>query len=83
MVFDDDFTTTPFLKSEDLPPHWTSLLQSCSKFSTDEAYCLTTMWMYKTDSYPRGGPSNEEFSSAIQLDVPWLHHLMIQQLIQK
>ena len=65
VVFDDLFTTVPFLRSGDVSPHWTALVQSCSESSTDEAYDLATSWIEDTYNYPLGGPSNEEVSSVL------------------
>ena len=44
-------------------------MQSCSESSTDEAYDLATQWIKDIDSYPRGGPSNEEVSGVFQSDT--------------
>ena len=42
VLFDDEFTTVPFLRSGDVPPRLTQLVQSCTESSTDEAYDLAT-----------------------------------------
>ena len=36
--------------------------------ATDEAYDLATQWIDDTDTYPPGGPSNEEVSDVLQSD---------------
>ena len=66
VVFDDKFTTVPFLRSGDVPPRWTQLMHSCTESSTDEAYDLATQWIDDTDSYPSGGPSNDEVPGVLQ-----------------
>ena len=69
VVFDDEFTTVSFLRTGDIPPHWTKLVQSCNEYATDEAYDLATSWIEDTDTYSDGGPSNEEVSDAPQADI--------------
>ena len=69
VVFDNEFTKVPFLRSGDVPPRWTQLVQFCTESSTDEAYDLATQWLHDTDSYPSGGPSNEEGPGVLQSDT--------------
>ena len=44
VVFDDDFTTVPYLSSHDIPPNWTTLLQQAEDVS-EENYNLAKDWM--------------------------------------
>ena len=60
VVFDDEFTTVPSLRSRYNPTNWTSLVQSCTQSLTDEAYDLYTSLIENTDDHPTGGPSNDE-----------------------
>ena len=69
VVFDDEFTTVSFLRTGDIPPHWTRLVQFYNESASDETYDLALSWIEDTDTYPAGGPSNEEVSDAPQADI--------------
>ena len=44
MVFDDDFTTVPYLRKGTVPPNWSKLVTSSREKSTEEFYDLTKTW---------------------------------------
>ena len=44
VVFDDDFSTVPFLHSTDVPPHWEALCRNNTELSTSEEYNLADHW---------------------------------------
>ena len=47
-VFDDDFSTVPYLRKSEMPPNWTELVVSSREKATDEMFDLATRW--STDS---------------------------------
>ena len=51
LVFDDDFTTVPYLSNNtenpDVPSHWQGLCESSTKCSTTESYDLNETWFQK------------------------------------
>ena len=67
VVFDDDFTTVPYLSNNtenpDVPSHWQALCESSTECSTHESYDLNETWFHKeletqvvkaTDSVSKG-----------------------------
>ena len=44
VVFDHNFTTVPYLATQDIPPDWSQLV-SQSERVTDEDYDLAKQWM--------------------------------------
>ena len=44
VVFDDDFTTVPYLRSGHIPANWSELVASSVEKVTDEAYNLASTW---------------------------------------
>ena len=44
IVFDDEFTTVPFMRNEDEPPHWAKLVKESSELATDQEYELAKEW---------------------------------------
>ena len=40
VVFDDDFTTVPFMYSQEISPHWKALVKSSTELATEEDYLL-------------------------------------------
>ena len=51
LVFDDDFTTVPYLSNNtenpDVPSHWQALCESSTECSTPEPYDLNETWFQK------------------------------------
>ena len=51
LVFDDDFTTVPYLSNNtenpDVPSHWQALCESSTENSTSESYDLDNIWFQK------------------------------------
>ncbi len=43
-VFDDEFTTVPFMRNEEEPPHWAKLVRESSELATDQEYKLAKEW---------------------------------------
>ena len=46
LVFDDEFSTVPYLSSEASPPNWDKLVEYCSEHATDSQAKLSTQWLY-------------------------------------
>ena len=44
VVFDDDFTTVPYLRSGEEPPQWKDLVAKSSEISTDKNFDLASEW---------------------------------------
>ena len=44
VVFDDEFSTVPFMRSGEIPPHWSKLVESSAELTTDEEFNLATSW---------------------------------------
>ena len=60
VVFDDDFTTVPYLNSMDVPAHWAALVKSSSESATDEDYSLAETWFNQSpDANSSQEPSTE------------------------
>ncbi len=45
VVFDDTFSTVPYMDAGTVPPHWEDLLKHSSKKATDEEFSLAEDWM--------------------------------------
>jgi hypothetical protein len=48
VVFDDDFTTVPYMEAGRIPPHWSDLLQSSSELASKQAFNLAQAWLGST-----------------------------------
>ncbi len=48
VVFDNDFTTVPYMEAGTIPPHWSDLLQSSSELTSKQAFKLAQVWMGST-----------------------------------
>ena len=44
IVFDDEFSTVPFMRNGEIPPHWSQLVTSAAELVTDEEFDLATSW---------------------------------------
>ena len=42
VVFDDNFSTVPFLIAGDIPPNWSVRVKNCSESVTDEEFDLAS-----------------------------------------
>ena len=45
VVFDDEFTTVPYMARSEVPPHWPELFKQSCELSTDEQFELTMDWL--------------------------------------
>jgi hypothetical protein len=48
VVFDDDFTTVPYMEAGMIPPHWSGLLQFSSELASKQAFNLAQAWLGST-----------------------------------
>jgi hypothetical protein len=64
VVFDDIFSTVPYMDAGTVPPHWEDLLKHSSKKATDEEFCLAEDWMDLIKKMP-GNLLNEMAGSRI------------------
>jgi len=46
VVFDDHFTTVPFMEKNEVPPHWSKLIENSSEKVTEEHYELAKTWLF-------------------------------------
>ncbi len=46
VVFDDLFTTLPYMKKSEVPPNWAELVEKSSEQVTDEDYDLAKTWFF-------------------------------------
>ena len=44
VVFDDEFSTVPYMRKSEMPPNWTDLVVSSREKATDEDFELATRW---------------------------------------
>jgi hypothetical protein len=48
VVFDDDFTTVPYMEAGTIPPHWSDLVHSASELAIKQALDLAQAWLGST-----------------------------------
>ncbi len=46
VVFDDHFTTVPFMEKNEVPPHWAKLIENSHEKVTKEHYELAKTWLF-------------------------------------
>ena len=46
VVFDDHFTTVPFMEKNEVPPHWSKLVENSREKVTEEHYELAKTWLF-------------------------------------
>eukprot|EP00957_Ditylum_brightwellii_P156617 11920158-Ditylum_brightwellii.AAC.1 len=44
LVFDDEFTTVPYLESDEEPPKWTYLVENYTERVIEEAFNISSLW---------------------------------------
>jgi hypothetical protein len=44
LVFDDEFSTVPFMRNGEIPNHWSELVKCSAELATDEEFDLATSW---------------------------------------
>ena len=60
VVFDDDFSTIPFLIAGDIPPNWSILVKNCTESVTNEDFDFASTWCNGTNIPSQDSVSNEE-----------------------
>jgi hypothetical protein len=84
VVFDDLFTTVPYMKKSELPPNWAELVEKSSERVTDEDYDLAKTWFFPdADS---GDIAMQEINNSrtlagnsgnlVQTTLPSEHHVL-------
>ena len=68
-VFDDDFTTVPYMRNEIEPPHWAELVRNASELVTDEEYSLAQEWTNSTITN-EGDIASQNEGASNQNNVP-------------
>ena len=46
VVFDDHFTTVPYMENNEVPPHWSHLVETSCEKVTEEHYDLAKTWLF-------------------------------------
>ena len=46
VVFDDHYTTVPFMEKNEVPPHWAELVENSREKVTEENYELAQTWLF-------------------------------------
>ncbi len=46
VVFDDHYTTVPFMEKNEVPPHWAELVENSCEKVTEENYELAQTWLF-------------------------------------
>jgi hypothetical protein len=64
VIFNDTFSTAPYMDAGTVPPHWEDLLKHSSKKATDEEFSLAEDWMDLIEKMP-GDQSNVMAGSRI------------------
>ena len=62
VVFDDDFTTVPFMSSGTIPPNWAELVKLSTECATYENYKLSDSW---TSEWQVPGADDRDFISEV------------------
>jgi hypothetical protein len=57
IVFDDTFSTVPYMDVGTVPPHWEDLLNYSSKKATDEEFSVAEDWMDSIEKVPGDHPN--------------------------
>ena len=69
VVFDDEFSTVPYLSSTDPPPNWLHLLQHCSEQASLEQTELSQSWLHPQDD-PIPSPSTPAPTPTTDIATP-------------
>ena len=70
IVFDDDFSTVPFLASEDVPPNWAELVRVFERV-TAERYDLAELWCkFQVDPPTSPADGEGELTTALRKSNP-------------
>ena len=67
VVFDDNFSTVPYMRTGEIPDHWSKLVEDNSESTTDKQFELANIWAQEaieeddtslilTKSYPPSSP---------------------------
>ena len=46
VVFDDHFTTVPFMEKNEVPPHWSKLIENSREKVTEKHYEIAKTWLF-------------------------------------
>eukprot|EP00957_Ditylum_brightwellii_P045607 3458993-Ditylum_brightwellii.AAC.1 len=60
MVFDDEFTTVPYINSTKAPPNWSSLVKHHSECATTESYTIASMRYEGEEAHRAAGEQDDE-----------------------
>ena len=66
MIFDDEFTTVPYLESDSAPPNWPHLVSSCTEKATNDQEDLAYAWLHPDapSTVSEGAPSGSASEGA-------------------
>eukprot|EP00957_Ditylum_brightwellii_P010242 774594-Ditylum_brightwellii.AAC.2 len=63
VVFDDKFSTIPYLQSSEAPPNWTNLVAKCTENATEQVFTIASSW-YEGESVVRSDTATNEETTA-------------------
>ena len=76
VVFDDEFSTVPFMREGIIPPNWTDLVQRRSQSGAIENIDLEDTWFTPDlEEYPRETPTH------MPIDVPYNNRNILTSLL--
>jgi len=73
VVFDDTFSTVPFMDQSQVPSNWSDLVENSRELVTDEQYELANTWLTDTLEQNTATVQQEQPSNAISKIVPSTH----------
>jgi len=73
VVFDDTFSTVPFMDQSQVPSNWSDLVENSRELVTDEQYELANIWLTDTLEQNTTTIQQEQPPSALSENVPSNH----------
>lgn len=90
VVFDDEFSTVPFMKNGEVPPHWSDLVKQSTELATDEDFDLATTWANDFINDQATSVAEEGFGNASDMllnqpmqDIPQLEPTVPEEATQR
>ena len=68
VVFDDTFSTVPYMDKKQVPPNWTSLVKASRERVTEAQYNLAETWLTNSVQPPNPLPDNTTVSPGSRSD---------------
>jgi hypothetical protein len=86
VVFDDLFTTVPFMEKNEVPPHWAQSIKKSHEKVTEEHYELAKTWLFSDSkpgniSLPEQNQNVSNNSNGTLIDQEMIGHNVSQNLL--